>query len=566
MHTLSAFQLLPPHVVRKIVDHVAGSSRMYYDGVRHEHDVYSVLQMPLLWVCHNFRDFVYRRYCRNYELNLDASPEEAVITHLSWPHCLKRINHASHHLAKELTIRLSVWYVYSGKSLQLLSCEQYVGCAFPSVRKLSFHLLVDDVFGPIHDEYPPNTEANIAAFVRRMREMAPMVNEVRVANDHELGKMLQRQGAQFVDLVRRLFGIVDTTVISGFSTSLLGFMHFELVCNLVCLEFWVDSNVDEILSLIRRNTPTLQTLEILLYLVIDFTGLFRNPDDGGYLEYPCLHTLKLVSFDGSTSSQMSTRKSVVPFPRLRKLVLSMVYPFGDDVLFRGNATTFEYVKLVPCTKLVEVLKQYKVFTPTSRPKLQCVIFNTLLGPVSDVFVSTDTYLRFALSIAPGASVREIPNLSQYDVVDPSTLSMLGDFVSVQVLSIPHTRLSIWDAIMLIKLLPLLSDLHTRDLTLGELPRGIKEDDLPDYVRTTYAPMGKRFRCWEATGNYNYEELATCALLLALVCPNFDYAAVDRGRRKLFMEAMKEKIDEPGFRQDAPRLQRLLFNGWNKKQD
>ncbi|KAJ2868234.1 hypothetical protein GGH94_000221 [Coemansia aciculifera] len=143
---------------------------------------------------------------------------------------------------------------------------------------------------------------------------------------------------------------------------------------------------------------------------------------------------------------------------------------------------------------------------------------------------------------------------------PSTLSKLYDYVNIQVLSMSRMDLSIWDAIALIKSLPLLSDLHTRYLTLGERPRGIKENELLDYVRTTYAPMGKRFRCWKAAGSSNHGELATCMLLLALVCPNFDYAAVS-SYRDPFMEAMKEKIGEPGFRQDAPRLRRLLFNRW-----
>ncbi|KAJ2885182.1 hypothetical protein H4R27_001553 [Coemansia aciculifera] len=143
---------------------------------------------------------------------------------------------------------------------------------------------------------------------------------------------------------------------------------------------------------------------------------------------------------------------------------------------------------------------------------------------------------------------------------PSMLSKLYDYVNIQVLSMSRMDLSIWDAIALIKSLPLLSDLHTRYLTLGERLRGIKENELPDYVRITYAPMGKRFRCWKAAGSSNHGELATCMLLLALVCPNFDYAAVS-SYRDPFIEAMKEKIGEPGFRQDAPRLRRLLFNGW-----
>ncbi|KAJ2884556.1 hypothetical protein H4R27_002014 [Coemansia aciculifera] len=80
----------------------------------------------------------------------------------------------------------------------------------------------------------------------------------------------------------------------------------------------------------------------------------------------------------------------------------------------------------------------------------------------------------------------------------------------------------------------------------------------EHIRLNYAPMGRRFRCWHLDVNHvnDYEELATCGLLLARQCPNFDYAALDKQHRELFREAMQKKINEPGFGQDAPRLEYL----------
>ncbi|KAJ2352736.1 hypothetical protein GGH92_001089, partial [Coemansia sp. RSA 2673] len=228
MNNLAAVQLLPPHIVRKIVDHVAGSSRVYYDGVRNEHDVYSELQMPLLWVCHNFRDFVFKRYCKFYALNLHEVWDKAVVTCQLWPKRLEKVDHARNHFAKELTISLGSCDIYSGKSLKQLSSGLHVGCAFPSVRKLSFHFITDDVVDMARDEFPPDSTANIAEFFGRIKEMAPMVKEVRVVNDRELDYLFQRQGAQFMNLVQQLFGVVETTVISDASPLLLSFMDLEL--------------------------------------------------------------------------------------------------------------------------------------------------------------------------------------------------------------------------------------------------------------------------------------------------------------------------------------------------
>ncbi|KAJ2104307.1 hypothetical protein IW146_008676 [Coemansia sp. RSA 922] len=84
----------------------------------------------------------------------------------------------------------------------------------------------------------------------------------------------------------------------------------------------------------------------------------------------------------------------------------------------------------------------------------------------------------------------------------------------------------------------------------ELPRDVSMASLPEYVRSNYAPMGKRFR-------------NRCASIgTDLPHPNLDYAALDEDHeREQFMAAMQEKIAEPGFSQDAPRLGRLLREKW-----
>ncbi|KAJ2743681.1 hypothetical protein GGI20_003572 [Coemansia sp. BCRC 34301] len=92
--------------------------------------------------------------------------------------------------------------------------------------------------------------------------------------------------------------------------------------------------------------------------------------------------------------------------------------------------------------------------------------------------------------------------------------------------------------------------------------------LPEYMRSTYAPMGARFRCWHVNISLKckYARVAICALLLALLCPNFCYAAVDRLYCKEFMAEMNKQIAKPVFIQHAPRLRRLLFNGFDDDSD
>ncbi|KAJ1669243.1 hypothetical protein GGF38_002404, partial [Coemansia sp. RSA 25] len=121
MINLSVFQLLPPHVVKMIVDYVAGCSRLCYGRISNDLDEHKLLQMPLLWVCHNFRAFIYARFCSKCELQLDEGGDRYVDSRPSWPLCLRRLDYPTHHLAKKLVYQADFWSVFLGTVTQRLS-------------------------------------------------------------------------------------------------------------------------------------------------------------------------------------------------------------------------------------------------------------------------------------------------------------------------------------------------------------------------------------------------------------------------------------------------------------
>ncbi|KAJ2892893.1 hypothetical protein IWW38_003048, partial [Coemansia aciculifera] len=138
MSNLSAFQLFPPHIVEAIVGHVFGCSRLRYGGLYPNSNESKVLQMPLLWVCYNFRAVVYERFCKAYELDLrDGDASSKIVAKYSWPSCLQSLDYPTHRLAKELHLHLDLWSVFLGKTTLRLLSTPFDGCAFSAVRKLS---------------------------------------------------------------------------------------------------------------------------------------------------------------------------------------------------------------------------------------------------------------------------------------------------------------------------------------------------------------------------------------------------------------------------------------------
>ncbi|KAJ2457712.1 hypothetical protein GGF42_002511 [Coemansia sp. RSA 2424] len=402
MVNLSVFQLLPPHVVKMIADHVAGCSRLRFGGIYKDSDEYKLLLMPLLWVCHNFRAFIYARFCSKCELQLDEGRDRYVDSRHSWPLCLRKLDYPTHYLANNLFCQASFWSVFSGKAIQQLSGAPYEGCAFPLVRQLAIDLLLDEEHKKLYenlppaslDVYPPEISANIAAFVQRVKQMAPNIREVDVRSYPDAEELVKQHDIHAMDLIQQLYGIVETrTAITSYCRLLVEYLDLEPIRNLVHVAYLIEATSSQIMPLIRRSAQTLQSLDLSGAVRVDYTELIRDPNSGGkWMEYPCLHKLWLYSEYETAISRSSASNGAAPFPQLRRLAMRRAYPFGDDVLFRGNAATLEYLKIELDPKMVAMLKRYKVFTPTSHPKLKCVNINLCSNDASGVFASAAEYL------------------------------------------------------------------------------------------------------------------------------------------------------------------------------
>ncbi|KAJ2903771.1 hypothetical protein GGI21_004387, partial [Coemansia aciculifera] len=56
------------------------------------------LVLPLLQICHNFRDIVYKCFCRCYSIDLAIGAKELTTLWDSWPYRFKILDHGAFHL------------------------------------------------------------------------------------------------------------------------------------------------------------------------------------------------------------------------------------------------------------------------------------------------------------------------------------------------------------------------------------------------------------------------------------------------------------------------------------
>ncbi|KAJ2875944.1 hypothetical protein GGH93_001149 [Coemansia aciculifera] len=550
-----------------VVDHIENGSRQTFDGLKNAYVERSTLPMPLLWVCRNLREAVLARYCNNYQLFI-RSKEWVKSEFYSWPYGLQDPGPTAHHLVKYLTIVTDIHTVFSGCASKILCQAPYNGCPFPKARSLVCNVYWSppppQQAGQDHSAiYPPKTEANIRAFALQVKQMAPMVDDIVVYPCYVSDDLHPAAGHLFGYLIAQLNQLASCVKYTSSFSNIPMLQHSGSLDGLVHFTYKkrnaTDGTHELLTQLVRRNAPTLQVLEIKLFRVRDVADLVRD-SDSGYTEYPCLKTLKLNVWMNMDESPLSVADGVVLFPALRHLSILGDYPFDDDVLFRGNSAILEYLSIMPAHETCQIICEHKVFTPTSHPKLQCVKVEWLPDYMEygfDLFVEC---LQFVLGIAPGASVRSIADLRDREWI-PLTLNLLADHVLMQILYLPDTRLLLSDVIGLIKSLSLLSDLLCESTRLDVSDEGFASEEFAAQLNLLSDLKRERFRCWRLghSERDSLEDTAMCVLTVALACPNFNHVALPKSVHTEFMTMLEETIEMDRFKQDTPRLRRLLFN-------
>ncbi|KAJ2066205.1 hypothetical protein GGI08_001984 [Coemansia sp. S2] len=464
-----------------------------------------------------------------------------------------------YHLVKELNIEVDERSIYSGKALRMLMREPYNGCAFPLVRTLTFSFAIDGA-DKHNDSSSHEAEENIREFVQRIKLMVPKLRDIKIWPS-DRGTRPEVISSHFGSLVSQLFQLVYRIECDIFyDTDVPMVLQLDRICNLTHIEYVTGNNSNQIIQLAQLNALTLQSLDIK-FQTANIADLIRDCN-GTYVTYPHLLKLKLIGPSKFTNVQRPVFSGVVPFPILTFLSLQLRYQCDDDTFFRGNAATLQFLEMFLDDTTTSMLVRHNVFTPFSHPNLQCVHVGSLHNYKPNEAMGPIDYMKFMLSIGPNAAVRGIIGYP-YWTDSRIGLSLLEKHTFIQVLTIITSPLDLSAVMSLIKSLPLLSDLVTMPPRVGNVLDDITLHELPTYLRTSYASMGERFRCWQLLpfDNEDCFDIVICVLLIALVCPNFDYAAPFHDDRAEFMETMKGVIDLQPFQEHAPRLRRLLFNGY-----
>ncbi|KAJ1905669.1 hypothetical protein LPJ71_004485, partial [Coemansia sp. S17] len=146
--------------------------------------------IPLLWVCHNFREVVHSRFFRECILDIaDGEDGDVCEVFEEWPSSPRASVYPTYHFTRNLVIELNARNIFSGEALQVLSAPPYEGVVFPQVRKLTlilFFSLWCEGRKYTCDGLQYNIARNINEFIQRIKQMAPATNKVAVENRFDI--------------------------------------------------------------------------------------------------------------------------------------------------------------------------------------------------------------------------------------------------------------------------------------------------------------------------------------------------------------------------------------------
>ncbi|KAJ2447119.1 hypothetical protein GGF42_005519 [Coemansia sp. RSA 2424] len=554
MSSLSLFQLLPSHIVKLIVYYV--SPNRYPDARWKAHK-------PLLWVCNNFRAEVYSLNSRTYRLDISNSAcKPGPITKVKrcpWIFCQHYSGHSAHLLARNLEINVELECIYSHRALRMLSRAPYKDCVFPLVRSLSFTLDMNNRRRG-RDIYASVAQDNIAAFVQRLRLMAPRAHESSMYTPNR-NKWPENSVGHFTSLVKQILQLTNRFDNRLGELGWTEYLDFAGVCNLAHISYSFDDNRAICFQLARQCAPTLQSLKLQSLTGVreehlNLSGLIQD-DGGSCVTYACLQSLTLDLWNNSATPQRPSFGVFVAYPVLRHLTIKHEYPFSDDTLFRGNAATLESLRMRMDVYTIKMLRERRVFTQTSHPQLQLVATDGTVDFAQNGFASSADYMQFVLSVGFRAAVRVIPTIS-FDQDIPRTLQVLGKHTAIRALTITWGRATLLNIVALIKAIPLLSELNTTmpqlDSHLVDLPKL----QLVETLIEGHAPMGKQFRRWILQGSVWEMECVDHAILLALLCPNLYIVDITRVSDELADRHAKDYIALHQLEQYEQRLRQLTI--------
>ncbi|KAJ2054707.1 hypothetical protein GGH13_008116 [Coemansia sp. S155-1] len=303
------------------------------------------------------------------------------------------------------------------------------------------------------------------------------------------------------------------------------------------------------------NANTLQMLSINVGTEDDWLGLIY----GGSKVSATFHRLDelILQFTDVSYEEIWTAIDfLAPFPALWMLEVFDRYPFDDDLLFRRNGKTMKHLRIPFCALVENIMGRFKVLSRSGVSRMDLVRIEAVLD--ADDADDTD-------------DVDDVDDAGDADDADDADDEFEAERVDAAIKQQLHCILKTTAALFISEdtfdmLLRATIEAAPSTSTLRHLNFGGVEFCLGGVIKviaaltSLYYPLSKKFKVLRVLGTDVplVDEVASVAMHIAVVCPNFAFVDLPHEHRKEFSLEIARAIAKRPFRPFADSIRHLMF--------
>ncbi|KAJ1801303.1 hypothetical protein LPJ59_000398 [Coemansia sp. RSA 2399] len=454
--------------------------------------------------------------------------------------------------------------IFNGKAQHLLLSPRLNIVRFPNANELTLHI---HSFCPLKLDCPKEAFVHAIGLCRRLKMVAPKAKSIDIVYASNYIIADTQFGALFQKFIKEVGSPMSKISLSSEAIPIPYARPVDIVGKLTSLVYRWDNTFENTIPLVHMNASTLQSLKIIHACASGLDRLLVLEGTEPAV-YPVLNKLEIESvpyLSQIVSKQMFP--DFTPFPRLQHLDIQTVYPFADDVLFRKNTQSLEYLALRYDKQLALIFCGAETFANRQYSSLSRVHVRSALESVKakqknqarSSMPNNSIMAQFFLDVLPSIKWLKV-DTPEVAAALVASISKENVYENVEVLDIDH-EINAGEVVRLLKSMPRLSHLVSRYSGIGKKFKDMSLEDVIENMSSRQERLGESmFRKWSIRGigtDSDFESIATSAFLLAVGCAKFKVIPLEEDKcitaYNGALDAIAARMESEEYRNTAKRL-------------
>ncbi|KAJ2022643.1 hypothetical protein IWW57_004445, partial [Coemansia sp. S610] len=529
----SRFQTLPMLIVEMVVEYLEERTRTSLDGAIDRHNSRKTVLTPLLWVSERWREAALNSICDNCSLFFSNTPKGYEVVYPAWPDNFLLPHFDRDKLVKRIVVLAPSWdKICSGAFSKAIVGPIYKRAMFPTATSLMVFLSEDDDSRPIRGARGKRPSVNSASrdqaaanFARSLLKLAPKVTGVSMYFC-TAGVVSQPNRDLCNVLVSELCkgGVSRVEMDSAPGCSLPSF-QLPGVSGLTGLIQGLGQVCAPFARIAYLNASTLKELVIRPATNVEWLTMIYG-DSKVPVVYTSLTSLVLQLDIASRSVKWAKDKDVAPFPALAQLSIYGVYPFEDDLIYRGNGGSLKALRVPFDIVSRNILGSYNVFKRSGVTRMNVIeleavtdVDNMLVAGQRSAIIrqQIDCMLEITKRLR---LINDTPDMHLYRAIKTAPHTAALEHLTFYELAFDTDNI-----IEIISVLPSLVGLYCKLKRYFTNAKALPVNKQPSVLHEKHYPLSSNFRelvIITDEDDASTKQIAVVAMQLAVLCPKFTF--------------------------------------------